>query len=122
MMELQILPILKMLSEAAVYFIVIGIVIVLIFLCLFLKQCIQLLKTVDARIQQAETSVQFVNEITENVVAISHSANNISSSVNELQDKIIGLISKSSVNTMAIVYRVLKERKLKKQLEGGKNE
>lgn len=119
-METQILPILEFLQKIAIYFIYFAGGAVIIYLFVFIYQLLQLVKVLGQRMKQVEKTLTHLQQISDNGAKISESTASIAHSFGEFQKRILSFVSKSSIDTFAILYRILKERKLKKQLEGDK--
>lgn len=112
-----------LLSNLSTIFIILSIIggiVVIYYLAYLLKTIIDLLKVVKLRMNELENTIQIVNEITKDTNQISNSARNISDTLETLFMNLIRFVSKSTVDTSAFLFKIIKERDLLKKVRGEK--
>ncbi len=112
--------ILSNLSTIFIILSIIGGIIVIYYLAYLIKTIIDLLKVIKLRANELKKTIQYANQITENTKQISNSAKNISNTMESLFTNLIRFVSKSTVDTTAFLFKIIKERDLLKKVRGEK--
>lgn len=112
-----VLEIITYIGVAGIY---VSLAFLIVYIALFLKALINLLKVLMARAEEIESTIILSQDLVQSATKIGKTTENITDTFAQLQSKVNQFLSKSVINVAAITTALLKKEKLKRKLRGEK--